>query len=156
MPMVCAFAGMAFVRANQLEGKRAGPDMRRAIEVLEAFENIRRAQRAGVYAPHKPFGPRPWLDKAPALRLYREPKRRIRCFTPEDFHRLLGRAQGTPARSGDLRRGNGPTPSQRDQAGMVAGERRSKDGLDLCGPSQGQRDIHVSLNETSLTVCGGS
>ena len=29
--------------------------MRSAIEVLDAFENIRRAQRAGVYAPHKPL-----------------------------------------------------------------------------------------------------
>jgi putative restriction endonuclease len=27
--------------------------MKSAIEVLEAFENIRRANRAGVYAPHK-------------------------------------------------------------------------------------------------------
>jgi putative restriction endonuclease len=26
-----------------------------AIAVLDAFENIRRAQRAGVYAPHKPL-----------------------------------------------------------------------------------------------------
>ena len=29
--------------------------MKSAIEVLNAFENIRRAQRAGVYAPHKPL-----------------------------------------------------------------------------------------------------
>jgi len=29
--------------------------MKTAIEVLDAFENIRRAQRAGVYAPHKPL-----------------------------------------------------------------------------------------------------
>ena len=29
--------------------------MKNAIEVLDAFENIRRAQRAGVYAPHKPL-----------------------------------------------------------------------------------------------------
>lgn len=29
--------------------------MKGAIEVLDAFENIRRAQRAGVYAPHKPL-----------------------------------------------------------------------------------------------------
>jgi len=29
--------------------------MKTAIEVLDAFENIRRAQRAGVYAPHKPM-----------------------------------------------------------------------------------------------------
>lgn len=29
--------------------------MKTAIEVLEAFENIRRAQHAGVYAPHKPL-----------------------------------------------------------------------------------------------------
>lgn len=29
--------------------------MKTAIEVLNAFENIRRAQRAGVYAPHKPL-----------------------------------------------------------------------------------------------------
>ena len=28
--------------------------MKTAIEVLDAFENIRRAQRAGAYAPHKP------------------------------------------------------------------------------------------------------
>ena len=29
--------------------------MKTAIEVLDAFENIRRAQRAGSYAPHKPL-----------------------------------------------------------------------------------------------------
>ena len=29
--------------------------MKSAIEVLDAFEKIRRAQRAGVYAPHKPL-----------------------------------------------------------------------------------------------------
>lgn len=29
--------------------------MKTAIEVLDAFENIRRAQRAGVYSPHKPL-----------------------------------------------------------------------------------------------------
>ena len=29
--------------------------MKSAIEVLNAFENIRRAQRSGVYAPHKPL-----------------------------------------------------------------------------------------------------
>lgn len=29
--------------------------MKGAIDVLEAFENVRRAQRAGVYAPHKPL-----------------------------------------------------------------------------------------------------
>ena len=29
--------------------------MKSAIEVLNAFENIRRAQRPGVYAPHKPL-----------------------------------------------------------------------------------------------------
>ena len=29
--------------------------MKTAVEVLDAFENVRRAQRAGVYAPHKPL-----------------------------------------------------------------------------------------------------
>lgn len=29
--------------------------MKTVVEVLDAFENIRRAQRAGVYAPHKPL-----------------------------------------------------------------------------------------------------
>jgi putative restriction endonuclease len=29
--------------------------MKTAAQVLEAFDNIRRAQRAGVYAPHKPL-----------------------------------------------------------------------------------------------------
>lgn len=29
--------------------------MTTAIEVLDAFDNIRRAQRKGVYAPHKPL-----------------------------------------------------------------------------------------------------
>jgi putative restriction endonuclease len=29
--------------------------MKGSIEILDAFENIRRAQRAGVYAPHKPL-----------------------------------------------------------------------------------------------------
>ncbi len=30
-------------------------DMKSALEVLDAFENIRRAQRGGVYSPHKPL-----------------------------------------------------------------------------------------------------
>ena len=30
-------------------------DLKTAAEVLEVFENIRRGQRAGVYAPHKPL-----------------------------------------------------------------------------------------------------
>lgn len=29
--------------------------MKTATQVLDAFESIRRAQRAGVYAPHKPL-----------------------------------------------------------------------------------------------------
>jgi putative restriction endonuclease len=29
--------------------------MKSAAELLEAFDNIRRAQRTGVYAPHKPL-----------------------------------------------------------------------------------------------------
>ncbi len=30
-----------------------------------------------------------WLDKAPAVRMYREPKHRIRWLTPSEFNRLL-------------------------------------------------------------------
>lgn len=56
--------------------------MKTAIEVLDAFENIRRAQRAGVYAPHKPLlillalarvqrgEPRATLNKASNSNLY--------------------------------------------------------------------------------------
>jgi hypothetical protein len=29
--------------------------MKNAAQVMETFDNIRRAQRAGVYAPHKPL-----------------------------------------------------------------------------------------------------
>jgi hypothetical protein len=53
--MIRAFADTAFRPCVRSGRKRASDDMKSAIEVLDAFENIRRAHRAGVYAPHKPL-----------------------------------------------------------------------------------------------------
>jgi putative restriction endonuclease len=41
--------------ALQQQASPLGKGMKRTIDVLDAFENIRRAQRAGLYAPHKPL-----------------------------------------------------------------------------------------------------
>jgi integrase len=93
-----------------------------------------------------------WLDKAPALRLYPEPKRRVRWITPEQAQRLLSllpehqRDVVMFALATGLRHGNVLKLewSQVDLARKVAWIYGDQ--------AKGGRDIHVSLNDTALDV----
>lgn len=95
---------------------------------------------------------REWLDKAPAPRMYREPKRRVRWLTPEQLNELL---QEPPAHQREaaifavatgLRQAN------------VVGLEWSQANLDsrtvwiYADQAKGGRDIHVSRNETAVAV----
>ncbi len=57
-----------------------------------------------------------WIDKAPKVKLYREPKRRVRWITPEQAQALLG---------------DGAPPRQRDRPVLVAGRPGAPHGMDL-------------------------
>jgi integrase len=93
-----------------------------------------------------------WLDKAPALRMYPEPKRRVRWLTPEQLNVLLQelpehqREAAIFAVATGLRQAN------------VVGLEWSQVNLDgktlwIYGDqAKGGRDIHVSLNETAVAV----
>jgi putative restriction endonuclease len=71
--------------------------MKGSIEILDAFEDIRRAQRAGVYAPHKPL-----LILLALARLQRG-ERRLVAFTEidEPLKQLL--AEFAPSSAAKLR-----------------------------------------------------
>jgi len=93
-----------------------------------------------------------WLDKAPALRMYPEPKHRVRWLTPEQFGILLSelpehqREAAIFAVATGLRQAN------------VMGLEWSQVNLEsktvwIYGDqAKGGRDIHVSLNETAVAV----
>lgn len=93
-----------------------------------------------------------WLDKAPTLRMYPEPKRRVRWLTPEQLNQLL---QELPEHQREavifavatgLRQANvvGLEWSQVNLEGKT---------LWIHGDqAKGGRDIHVSLNETAVAV----
>lgn len=93
-----------------------------------------------------------WIERSPALRLYPEPKRRIRWITPEQAQKLLAllpehqRDMATFALATGLRQANvlelewSQVDLQRSVA-WIHGD-QAKAG----------RDIHVSLNETALVV----
>ena len=93
-----------------------------------------------------------WLDKAPALRMYSEPKHRVRWLTPEQLRILLlelpdhQREAAIFAVTTGLRQAN------------VVGLEWSQVNLDsktvwiYADQAKGGRDIHVSLNETAVAV----
>jgi integrase len=93
-----------------------------------------------------------WLDKSPAIRMYREPKRRVRWLTPEELNRLLlelpehQRETVVFAAATGLRQANVVRLewSQVNLAGKTAWIHGDQ--------AKGGRDIHVSLNETALAV----
>ncbi|HKA43219.1 MAG TPA: site-specific integrase [Burkholderiales bacterium] len=93
-----------------------------------------------------------WLPKAPSIRMYREPKRRVRWLTPEELNVLLRqlpdhqRDAAIFAAATGLRQGNvsGLEWSQVNLAGKTAWIHADQ--------AKGGRDIHVSLNETALAV----
>ncbi|MEQ1773742.1 MAG: site-specific integrase [Burkholderiales bacterium] len=93
-----------------------------------------------------------WIDRSPFLRLYPEPKRRIRWITPEQAQKLLSllsehqRELVTFALATGLRQANvlklewSQVDMQRKVAWIHADQAKAG------------RDIHVSLNETALNV----
>jgi integrase len=93
-----------------------------------------------------------WIDHCPALRLYPEPKRRIRWITPEQAEKLLvllpehQQALVTFALATGLRQANVLKLewSQVDMERRVAWIHADQ--------AKAGKDIHVSLNETALTV----
>lgn len=93
-----------------------------------------------------------WIDKAPSLRLYREPKRRVRWLTPEELNRLLlelpehQREAVIFAATTGLRQAN-VVRLEWSQVNMVG-----KTAWIHADQAKGGRDIHVSLNETALAV----
>ena len=117
----------------------SGPNANRYIALIRAI--LRRAEREWD-----------WLDKAPTVRLYPEPKRRVRWITPEQVQTLLAllpehqRELVTFALATGLRHGNVLQLewSQVDLARKVAWIYGDQ--------AKGGRDIHVSLNQTALGV----
>lgn len=93
-----------------------------------------------------------WLDKAPALRMYPEPKHRVRWLTPEQLNRLLlelpehQREAVIFAASTGLRQAN-VVRLEWSQVNL-----ESKTAWIYADQAKGGRDIHVSLNETALAV----
>jgi len=93
-----------------------------------------------------------WLEKAPAIRMYKEPKRRIRWLTPQQAHALVKelpehqRETVTFALATGLRQANvvklawAQVDMERNTA-WIPGDQ-----------AKGGRDIHISLNETAVGV----
>lgn len=93
-----------------------------------------------------------WIEKAPTLRMYREPKRRVRWLTPEELNRLLlelpehQREAAIFAAATGLRQAN-VVRLEWSQVNLA-----SKTAWIHADQAKGGRDIHVSLNETALAV----
>lgn len=93
-----------------------------------------------------------WIDKAPSLRMYREPKRRVRWLTPEELNRLLDelpehqRDAAIFAAATGLRQAN-VVELEWSQVNLEA-----KTAWIHADQAKGGRDIHVSLNETAIEV----
>lgn len=124
----------------EIKRKQTSPaNANRVIAIIRAV--LRRAEREWE-----------WIERSPALRLYPEPKRRIRWLTPEQAQKLLSllpehqRDMATFSLATGLRQANvlnlewSQVDLQRGVA-WIHGD-QAKAG----------RDIHVSLNETALTV----
>ena len=93
-----------------------------------------------------------WIDKAPFIRQYPEPKRRIRWLTPDQVHILL---KELPEHLADLVRFSLATGLR--QANVLGLEWSQIDMLRNVAWIHGEqakagRDIHVSLNTTALLV----
>jgi len=93
-----------------------------------------------------------WIERSPALRLYPEPKRRIRWITPEQAQKLLAllpehqRDMATFALATGLRQAN----VLKLEWSQVDLERRV--AWIHADQAKGRRPIHVSLNSTAVEV----
>lgn len=93
-----------------------------------------------------------WMDRPPRIRLYAEPKRRVRWLTPEQAQQLLGEL---PEHLAEMARFSLATGlRQRNVAGLewsqVDIERRS--AWIHADQAKGRRSIPVALNDTALAV----
>ena len=79
-----------------------------------------------------------WLDRAPAVRLLKEPTRRIRFLSHHQARTLLARAAAASARHGDLHAGDRTSCSERDGTSLGAGRPVTQAGMDSSGPGEGQ------------------
>jgi len=93
-----------------------------------------------------------WIEKAPVVRLYPEPKRRVRWLPPEEFNRLLRelpehqREVAIFAVATGLRQSN-VMKLEWSQVNLEGGT------LWIYGDqAKAGKDIHVSLNDTALTI----
>lgn len=123
------------------EAKRAETSASRANRVVALIRSILR--RAAT-----DWG---WLEKAPALRMYREPKRRVSWLTPEDFSRLLGelkehQREAVIFAATGLRQAN-VIKLEWSQVNLEAAT-----AWIYADQAKGGWDIHVSLNATALAV----
>ncbi len=124
----------------EIKCKKASPSTaNRVIALIRAI--LRRAEREWE-----------WLDKAPVLRMYKEPKHRVRWITPEQFKRLLRelpehqREAAIFAVATGLRQSN-VMKLEWSQVNLEAGMLWI-----YADQAKGGRDIHVSLNEAALAV----
>lgn len=93
-----------------------------------------------------------WLDKAPALRMYPEPKRRVRWLTPEQLTRLL---QELPEHQREAVIFAVATGLRQANVVGLEWSQVNLEGKTLwihADQAKGGRDIHVSLNETAVAV----
>jgi len=93
-----------------------------------------------------------WIDKAPVVKLYREPKRRVRYLTPEQAHILL---QELPEHLADMVRFSLATGLRRANVTKLEWSQ-----VDLtrrvawihADQAKAGRPIHVTLNATAMEV----
>jgi len=93
-----------------------------------------------------------WLEKAPAVRLYREPKHRVRWLTPEEFNRLL---RELPEHQREAAIFAVATGLRQSNVMKLEWSQVNLDGNTVWiygDQAKAGRDIHVSLNETAIAV----
>ena len=79
-----------------------------------------------------------WLDRAPAIRLLKEPTRRIRFLNRTIRPHAAARAAASSAGHGDLHAGHGTACGERDGADLGAGRSVAQARVGPSGPGEGQ------------------
>jgi integrase len=78
-----------------------------------------------------------WLDRAPAVRLLKEPTRRIR-FLSRHQARAAARAAESPSRDGDFHADDGAARGERDGTHLGPGGSPTQARVDTSGPGEGE------------------
>ncbi|HXK28003.1 MAG TPA: site-specific integrase [Candidatus Binatia bacterium] len=93
-----------------------------------------------------------WLEKAPALRMYPEPKRRVRWLTPEQLNLLLRELPEHQREAVIFAAATGLRQSNVVRLEWSQVNLDGKTAWIYADQAKGGRDIHVSLNETAVAV----